>query len=161
MISKKISIPKKPSGIWQRHRFLLVAAILSNLGLLAALAWYLHTAANKPYSLTVSETSSTAQRAAVYYPDEGKKYVILTADITQRFKTPIWIAPVTQSYILSDDGHKHTMSPYVLDKPFVAGIYQPGQTVSGQLSYQVPAKMRNLQLCFDIGSHIQCRKLNL
>lgn len=143
----------------RRRPFLIAGVAASNVLLIVALVIFI-SSLRPHFALEVKNASATDKSVSVFQLEPGNKFVIVDVSITARTKTAVWITPVTQSAIVDQQGKAYAMAPYVLERPFVADVYNPGQTASGQLSYKVPANARGLKFCYRLEGATRCRQLS-
>ncbi len=80
--------------------------------------------------------------------DDKSKMVAVDTQILNLRDTSIWLAPSIESYIQDKYGEKYGMALAIVDRPFDAGVYEPQQVASGELSYAIPKNISNPKWCY-------------
>ena len=80
---------------------------------------------------------------------DGYKYIGVDATIRNISQSPIWYAPVLQSYVKDAAGRRYGIEMVVFNKPLPGGQYESNQQASGELGYMVPVKDAVLTWCFE------------
>lgn len=90
-------------------------------------------------SVSVSGPTYTSGTGHFVAP-AGRQYLTLDFTVKNYSDKPIAILPSTDTYVKDGSGAVVYLTPYGLERPFRAGELLPGERVTGQLSYLVPAK---------------------
>ncbi len=140
---------RKKSSAVHLHKTQILAVIIVTL-LLAAL-----TAFAVIGSITASTVSVSIDRPVQYtngedpfLPGTNRRFVIITLHVTNRTKDIVHFAPVLQTHLTDKNGTRYDMAPAHAQNPIKAGEIAPGETRSGQLSYNVAQDAENLVFHF-------------
>lgn len=105
--------------------------------------------------ITASTVSIVADQQVQYsdgqypfLPGTNRHYVVVTVHVTNHTDSVLHFAPVIQTHLTDGNGDRFDMAPSLAENPIKAGPIAPGETRSGQLSYNVPKKASNLVLHF-------------
>ena len=150
----KTKRPTRKKSPGKREFILYTTCMVLSLMLLGfTIFWYTHVYRQSHLlSIKINHASQTDKGIAVFQPEPNTHYVILDVSIVHHLSSAAWEAPVTESYIRDEQGHKYQMAPYALEHPFDARPYTPGATATGQLSYAVTNGAKNLKWCYALGA---------
>jgi len=104
---------------------------------------------NQVLKLESLNWKNIADNKAESKPVDGYKYISVTAHLKNISPSPIWLAPVLQSYIKDKVGHIYDISLLALDNPLNGGQYEPNQTAVGELGFMVPKNDTTLIWCYE------------
>lgn len=113
-----------------------------------ALGQALATAA---YNLRLSDLKYDQTGDDTYKPASGNEFVVITLTISNLTSQSLQFLPVLQTYLKDSRGKSYSLTPAPLDSPIQSGSLLPGDTISGQVSYEVPIGTTDLNLYFDSG----------
>lgn len=105
------------------------------------------------FSLRIDSFREDAVGDQAFVPGIGMRYVIPHLSIRNNGKSAGYIAPVAQAFLRDNQGVIYHMSPATTNTPLVAGILLPGKNISGEISFDVPATARGLNLYYQIGNY--------
>ncbi len=81
-------------------------------------------------------------------PPDGYKFLVVDLELVNHSRYTYDFAPVNQTFVQGSSGKIFQMSPAEIPNPINAGPIKSGQTVSGQLSYLVPANEKRFSFVF-------------
>ena len=90
-------------------------------------------------SVVLSDEKEITNSPPPFEAPQGYKFISLNLDIKNNSDQIFHFAPVLQTKIIDSNGNSYTMAPTTLVAPIKAGPISPGESVSGELSYLVPA----------------------
>jgi hypothetical protein len=157
---KKLSTKQRKLAEKQHRRRLVLLVITSNILFIALLVWLFFFVQRTPFDLQLTKVSE-APSVSIFQAGSGKEYLVVDVSITPHTKTPVWITPVTQSYVVDAYGTRHELTPYALENPFDANVYKPGDTARGELSYEIPQHSRHVDFCYVLSGKKLCQKVSL
>ncbi len=109
-------------------------------------------ATNSAYEMKLSNTHTIDGKDPAFGLDPGRKFLVTTLSVTNKSNETIKLWPSTQTYVRDTEGGSFVMHPTTtIIKPYLAGEIEPGQTVTGELSYDVPVDVTNARLFIDPG----------
>lgn len=88
-----------------------------------------------------------------FIPPAGEKYVVTHITVKNDSDDIFYFAPVLQTYISDDKGHKYQMSPVGLRDPIAGGQMNPSEERTGSLSFLVPKNTSGLRFHFEPKEH--------
>ncbi len=83
-----------------------------------------------------------------FVPGTNRRYAIVTVHVTNHTASVMHFAPVIQTHLTDSNGERFDMAPSLAKNPIRAGEIAPGETRSGQLSYNVPNNTSDLKFHF-------------
>ncbi len=98
------------------------------------------------------KSSSFSSGDQTFTPAPGKQFIIVDISLTHHHDTPVWLTPVLQSYIADKNNTHYSLSPATVTNPFDARSYQPEESATGQLTYQVPLNASDLSFCYTLSA---------
>lgn len=98
------------------------------------------------------KSSSFSSGDQTFAPAPGKQFIIVDISLTHHRDTSVWLTPVLQSYITDKNNTHHGLSPLIVKDPFDARSYQPEESASGQLTYQIPINASDLRFCYTLSA---------
>lgn len=109
------------------------------------------TLSTKAYELTLSNLRHDSVGDAVYKPANGDEFVVFTIKVKNSTASQLQFLPVLQAYLKDSAGKTYSMTPAPLTNPIQAGGVKGGDTISGQISFEVPKGKTDLNFYFDPG----------
>jgi len=109
------------------------------------------TFTTQAYSLQLSGLKYDSTGDDTYKPAAGDEFVIMTLTVKNMTDQDLQFLPVLQTYLKDSSGQSYSLAPAPLDNPIESGSILPGDTISGQVSYEVPIGKRDINLYFDSG----------
>ena len=102
------------------------------------------------YVARISQVTETSAPDPAFAIDTAHTFLILNVAITNHLSGPVDFMPVNHLYVRDNEGGTFPMHPASsLTSPIAAGKLQPGQTVSGQVSFVIPKKLARPLLYVD------------
>lgn len=128
---------KKSAGL-HLQKYQIIAVIIATL-LLAALS------ASVIVGRITASTVSVSIDQPVHYtngedpflPGTNRRFIIITVHVTNRTDEILHFAPVIQTHLTDNKGTRYDMAPAHVENPIKAGEIAPGETRTGQLSYNI------------------------
>ena len=109
-------------------------------------------AQSSDFEMKLTNTHTIDGNDPAFGLENGHKFLVTTLSVTNKTSETIKLWPAIQTYIRDTQGGSFTMHPTTtITKPYLAGEIAPGQTVTGELSYDVPADLANGRLFIDPG----------
>ncbi len=107
------------------------------------------TARSDIYEMTVSRLVRVESDVA-FPPAAGDDILVVTLKLQNTSHQSLGFFPSIQTYIRDDQGNTYVMHPTLaMADPLPAGDIAAGQTVTGQLSYEIPKKLTTFRLYVD------------
>lgn len=102
------------------------------------------------YKLSVTSKVATVSEDKAFTPPVGQNIIVLAISVTNKGDVTHPFLPSIHTYVRDDEGETYKMHPSTaIVNPLPASDLAPGQTVSGQVSYAIPASMHNFRLYID------------
>jgi hypothetical protein len=135
------------------HHGVLWISVAAVLAVLSAglILWVVRQPAVPTVAIVSPVTYSQGDQT--YQPGTTRKYVIVELEVKNPTALPFNFAPVVQTYLTDSKGYKYEMAPAELPNPIEAGPIAPGETIRGQLSYNVPSDVTVLEFHFVTDDH--------
>ncbi|HEY6737067.1 MAG TPA: DUF4352 domain-containing protein [Candidatus Saccharimonadia bacterium] len=102
------------------------------------------------YRMSVTSNVKTVTNDPAFTPEPSQNLVMFAISVTNTSKTVRPFLPSIQTYIRDDEGGTYPMHPSTsVTNPLPATDLAPGQTVSGQVSYAIPAGLKKFRFFVD------------
>lgn len=112
----------------------------------------LQTDETKAYSLSVSNVTENSNFDPAFTIDPTHTMLIMDVSITNHSAGKQDLTPTTQFYVRDREGDTFVMHPSIrITNPLAATSIGAGQTVKGQISFDVPKKLAHPLLYVDFG----------
>lgn len=99
--------------------------------------------------LTVNKIQYDQKGQFPFVPPENAKFAKVNITVKNNSKNIFAFAPVLQTHLVDENNNKYDLAVSILDNPIVAGDINPGQSVTGDISYLIPANSKEQTLNFD------------
>lgn len=99
-------------------------------------------------ALTVDHPIQYSNGQYPFLPGTNRHFVIVTTHISNHTPETFHFAPVLQTYLTDASGLRYDMAPALSEDPIKAGEIAPGETRSGQISFNVLKNSSGLTLHF-------------
>lgn len=110
-----------------------------------------HPAKTPAYDLHLLSQRRDSTGNQIFQPEPGHEFIIITLSLKNLSPKPVQFFPVLQTYLKDPSGQTYNLSPAPLTSPINAGSLLPDDTVTGELSYQIPIGLSRLVFYFDPG----------
>lgn len=108
------------------------------------------------YTVSVKNVTENATVDQAFTIDPADTMLIMDISITNQTSAKQDLVPVNQLYVRDREGDTFMMHPSMLLKtPLAAASLAPGQTVTGQISFDVPKKLAKPLVYIDFGWNSQ------
>lgn len=102
------------------------------------------------YNIKVTSEMRTVAQDPAFAVAADEDIVIVSMEITNRSDQEFGFFPSVHTYLRDNEGRSYMMHPTVMMKsPLPATDMKPGQTVKGELSYAVPARLKTFRMYVD------------
>lgn len=110
------------------------------------------TGVNPAIKVTISAVTENDEQDKAFPIDQNSTMLIMDITITNRSNQLQKLIPSNQLYVRSDDGDYAPMHPSLhVTNALATADMQPGQSVSGQISFEVPKRVASPILYIDTG----------
>lgn len=107
---------------------------------------------NGVFSVQITSVTARVDPDPAFPLEEDETLLIVDIFITNESLTKQDLVPVNQLFVRSRDGGYYQMHPSTnITAPLAATSLEPGQTVSGQISYAIPKRLSRPLLYVDLG----------
>ena len=106
---------------------------------------------NNSFSVKVNSIRIDTKGDGFFKPQAGDQFIIVNLTFTNLSSKALPILPSLQTSIKDETGTAYMMSPLTTTEGVVAGNLLPHDKITGDLSYEVPSKAKNLTFYVNIG----------